>query len=125
VNNRTQLKGLLKKLGGEERLYTILKDFYHEMSKDILIGYFFSGKDVDLIAEKQMNFLLVAMGTRSTYEGKSPTSAHLELPPILSGHFDRRLTLLRQTLIKYEVDPKDIQIWIDFENAFREVVTQK
>ena len=92
------------------------------MAQDILIGYFFDGKNPIHIADQQLELLFFASGLSPTYSGKSPTSAHLQLPPILTGHFDRRLTLLRQTLEDHKVAVEDIQIWIDFEDAFRAVV---
>ncbi len=92
------------------------------MSKDILIGFFFACKDIDLIADRQHEFLLFAMGARTAFAGKDPKSAHRELPPILKGHFDRRLTLLKEVLEDYSLSDEDIRTWIDFEAAFRPVV---
>jgi len=120
--SKVRLKNLLQSIGGEDRLREILRDFYHRMSEDILIGYFFTGKDLNSIADRQSDFLIYAMGASTTYQGKLPTSAHLELPPILKGHFDRRLVILRQTLKDHGLRDPDIQNWIDFESAFREVV---
>lgn len=120
--SRPRLNSLLKKIGGEEQLGQILQDFYRRMSKDTLIGFFFDGKDPEIIASKQQEFLLFAMGKRKSYQGKSATHAHLELPPILKGHFDRRLVILRETLKDHQLTEEDIEAWIDFENAFRQVV---
>jgi truncated hemoglobin YjbI len=122
--SRAELKSLFEKLG-EKQLRAILYDFYHRMAGDVLIGYFFSGKDTQVIAEKQLHFLMFAMGAETSYEGKSPTTAHLELPPIFSGHFDRRLVILKQTLEAHSVAAEDIRTWIDFENAFRDVLVSQ
>jgi len=122
--SKGKLKALLQRIGGEPQLKEILRDFYHRMSEDILIGYFFSGRDTDTIADKQMQFLMFAMGVSPSYEGKSPSSAHLELPPILTGHFDRRLVILEQTLKEHGVCEEDIRTWIEFENAFRQVIVK-
>ncbi len=92
------------------------------MAEDLLIGYFFQGKDPNVIADQQLLFLMYAMGILPSYSGKSPTSAHLELPTIHTGHFDRRLVLLRETLQSHQVQARDIETWIDFEEAFRGVV---
>ncbi len=120
--SKPQLQALFRNIGGADQLKKILRDFYHRMSEDILIGYFFTGKDTNSIADKQQEFLMFAMGAKSTYEGKSPTSAHLDLPPILAGHFDRRLVILRETLKDHGLSDKDIRTWIEFEAAFRNVV---
>jgi hemoglobin len=107
---------------GEEGLRKILRDFYSKMSQDVLIGFFFTNRDVFSIADRQLEFLLVAMGVRTSYTGKGPGAAHIGMPPILKGHFDRRLVLLRQTLEEHDLAPPDIKIWVEFEEAFRPVV---
>lgn len=122
---RKKLKQLYANLGGEGRLQEILDDFYGRMSKDILIGYFFTGKDIHQIAEQQKKFLLQAMGASTTYSGKSPTQAHENLPPILSGHFDRRIVILSETLRDHHISESDAQIWINFEKAFRRAIVSK
>jgi hemoglobin len=122
--SKVQLKALFQKIGGEPQLAKILEDFYRRMSEDILIGYFFTGKDISHIADRQKQFLLAATGLNPSYTGKSPTTAHVELPPILSGHFDRRLRILEETLRAHGVDETDIGVWVGFENAFRKVVVE-
>ena len=119
-----QLKALLQSVGGELQLQTILRDFYERMSADVMLGFFFTGKDIQSIADQQKNFLLYAAGLNSTYSGKNPHSAHLSLPPILPGHFDRRLVILKETLRDHGLSERDIKTWINFENAFRDVVTK-
>ena len=95
------------------------------MSQDLMIGFFFQDKDIQAIADKQTEFLLVAMGISPKFIGRSPSQAHLGLPPILPGHFDRRLVILKETLKDHGLSPDDIQIWIEFEEAFRNVVVSK
>lgn len=90
-----------------------------------MVGYFFAGKNPNEIADKQLQFLKFAMGVSPTYSGKTPTTAHLGLPPIFSGHFDRRLVLLRETLSQHQVADEDIRTWINFENAFRDLLVTR
>jgi truncated hemoglobin YjbI len=113
------------KVGGENSLRLILQDFYRRMSKDILIGFFFTGKDIQAISEKQLEFLLVGMGIQSKFHGKGPSQAHMELPPILDGHFDRRLVLLRETLLAHGVGAAEVETWLEFEEAFRKVIVSR
>ena len=122
---RTDLAELYLRVGGQESLRLILRDFYQAMSHDILIGFFFTGKDLNLIAETQMSFLMRAMGAAASCSGLPPAKAHLKLAPILSGHFDRRLRILEQILQAHGVSTEDIRSWIAFENAFREGIVQK
>jgi hemoglobin len=123
--SKPALKALYQRIGGEDGLLAILKDFYRRMSGDILIGFFFDGKNTDEIAEKQKEFLMRAMGALPSYSGKAPAQAHDEIAPILKGHFDRRLRILEDTLRSHGVSDEDIRIWVDFESAFREGIVSE
>lgn len=118
---KPELRALGQALG-EDRILAILRRFYLRMSTDILIGFFFDGRDLDAIADMQARFLYRAMGLRPSYAGKSPAQAHTELPPILTGHFDRRLVLLEEILTAEGLDASQRQTWLAFENAFRDAV---
>jgi hemoglobin len=119
---RKKLKQLYTNIGGEPRLQEILEDFYDRMSKDILIGYFFTGRDTHQIAHQQLGFLLQAMGVSTAYTGNPPTQAHRNLPPILAGHFDRRIVILGETLRDHGLSESDVKTWINFEKAFRKAI---
>lgn len=108
----------------KERIHTILKGFYETLAKDILVGYFFDGKNLETIAENQAHFLLRAMGATSSYSGKAPALAHLALPPILEGHFNRRREILRVTLQKHNVPEPQIQTWLEFEDVFKNSIVK-
>ncbi len=123
--SRARLKKLYEHVGSRKKLLEILRDFYRRMSGDILIGFFFDGKDTDRIAARQQKFLLKAMGVSKTYTGKTPARAHAKMPPILAGHFDRRIHLLRETLKDHGLAEEDIRIWIAFERAFRDAIIGK
>jgi len=111
--------------GDPARVHRILEDFYQRMASDILLDFFFTGKDLKAIAAKQAEFLLRAMGATPSYSGRPPAQAHLAMPPILSGHFDRRLKLLEETLRAHGLPEDAIQTWLGFENTFREVITSR
>lgn len=118
----SRLKYLVESLGGSDRLGEILEVFYQAMQKDVMIGFFFAGKDIDKIAQMQKAFILKVAGLSKEYPGKLPNHAHLNLPPILRGHFDRRLVILKQVLTDQGVSSETTQIWLEFEEAFRNVV---
>lgn len=109
-----------KKLG----LKKVLTHFYLKLSQDVIVGFFFYGRDLDQIIANQLAFLLTTMRVKSHYQGRSPKNAHKGLPPILSGHFDRRIIILEQTLKEYEFDPGDIKTWLEFEKSFRDQIVQ-
>lgn len=116
------LSDLFSTIGKEPGLEKILNQFYKKMSQDVLIGFFFTGKDIQAIAQMQKAFLMRAWGVTSSYPGRSPADAHTKLPPILKGHFDRRLVMLAETLSEFQVPEQQIQIWVQFEEKFRQAV---
>jgi truncated hemoglobin YjbI len=124
--NREELRALfgavIKQLGSETVFRGLLLDFYQRMLNDVMIGFFFEGKDIVHIAEQQANFILMAAGLRDKYQGKGPATAHTALPPILPGFFDRRLRILEETLLAHSIPPKLATQWVQFEESFRAVV---
>ncbi|MBI3557824.1 MAG: group 1 truncated hemoglobin [Deltaproteobacteria bacterium] len=116
------LGALFSSIGGEASLDQILARFYQKMSTDVLLGFFFDGCDVLAIARMQKSFLMRAWGVSQSYAGKSPADAHAKLPPILKGHFDRRLVLLAETLREFKVGENEIALWVSFEEKFRAAV---
>ncbi len=122
--SREDLKALMIEIGGEAKLRKILEDFYAAMAPDVLIGFFFDGKDLHHIAHQQANFLLNAAGLVDRFDGKGPSQAHLQMAPILSGHFDRRLVILRQVLEKHGLTSAQINAWVQFEEGFRLLVVK-
>lgn len=119
------LSRLYRNVGEEEGLKRILRDFYRRMSKDLMIGFFFDGKDTDLIADHQRAFLMRAMGATTSYSGLAPAHAHDKIAPILAGHFDRRLRILEEALRAHGIADEDIRTWVAFESAFREQIVQE
>ncbi|MEW6058412.1 MAG: group 1 truncated hemoglobin [Bdellovibrionota bacterium] len=117
-----RLTALFADVGGEQGLERVLLNFYEKMSRDLLIGFFFEGKDIKDIALKQKSFLMRAWGVTPSYQGKSPADAHKQLPRILSGHFDRRLVILAETLREFGLNDESIELWINFEKKFRQAV---
>ncbi len=118
---KPELRALGKVLG-EPRIREIVRGFYRLMAKDLLIGFFFEGRDLEQISESQSAFLFRAMGLRPSYSGLAPADAHRNLPPILAGHFDRRLLLLDTHLTIEGLSASQRALWIGFENAFRESI---
>ena len=119
------LRTLFSRIGGEKGLEEILIDFYSRMADDALVGFFFDRRDTRAIAMKQKEFLLRAMGAAKTYSGRTPAKAHEKLPSILTGHFDRRLRLLEQTLRDHGLGEPKISTWIAFENAYRGAIVER
>lgn len=116
---------LFNKLGGKESILSIMVDFYQRLSKDILIGFFFIEKDLALLAHRQTEFLLFLTGDLTPYTGRLPFHAHQHLPPILPGHFQRRLLLLKETLHDYGLSSQEAEIWMESEKRFFHAIVKK
>lgn len=110
---------------GATRIAVIVRAFYEVMHADLLIGFYFTGKDLDRIAEQQTAFILKAFGVTESYAGVPPAKAHSALPPILEGHFDRRLKLLDELLEREGLTLSQRKAWIGFENAFRAAIVSR
>ena len=123
--SREELANLVQSLGGEGVVVSIMERFYQVLGQDLMIGFFFTGHDLKEIAKKQAAFFLMAAGMVQNFVGKGPASAHHALPPILSGHFDRRLVILREVLQKEGLSDSQISTWVSFEESFRAVVVGK
>ena len=113
---------LVARIGGVERLRAILRRFYAKLVADPMVGFFFAGKDLGAIVDGQLGFLLWSFGAVPQLRVRHPRDAHGALPPILRGHFDRRLTILQETLTAEGLDPADIEIWLRVERAMRKSV---
>ena len=124
-NLTASLSKLYVELGVPEKIEEILTAFYLKMSKDVMLGFFFTGKDLHQIVNQQKAFLLRAMGVSDSYHGKVPARAHTKIAPILKGHFDRRMLLLRQTLTEFGISAEGIATWISFEEGFRRALVKE
>jgi len=105
----------------EERLPAIMERLYERLFDDLMIGFLFRGHDREQLIAQQHAFTARALGSQQAYEGKSPQEAHAALH-IFGGHFDRRHTILRETLVELELEPRQIELWLAFDRSFRSVV---
>lgn len=121
---KSALSELYLAIGQEAGLHKILRAFYKKMSTDILLNHFFFNRDLEAIIVHQKEFLMRAMGASPSYAGKTPAQAHSHLPPILEGHFDRRMLLLEQTLQEFSIPPHHAQMWISFEKKFKDFIVK-
>ncbi len=114
--------GLVGRLGGPVRLRAILDDLYARLAADPLIGFFFAGKDLSMLAAGQHAFLMRAFQETERFHGRHPGVAHLELAPIRRGQFDRRLFVLREVLTEQGVHPLDVDAWAKVEEGMRGLI---
>ena len=88
--------------GGIEALRPVIADFIDRVRSDVMIGFHFNGVDVAQLKQRELEFSARALGADVAYSGRPLRRAHAR-HPILPGQFDRRLTLLRQTLADHAV----------------------
>lgn len=126
--SRAALRELLERLG-PARLEEILLRFYERQADDVLIGFFFADpsregglRDLRTIARKQGQFMLRSAGLVALEFTRPPNKAHADLPPILEGHFHRRLTILRELLSAEGLSSADTETWVAFEESFKTAV---
>jgi hemoglobin len=114
-------RALFEKIGAE-RLRAVIEDFYARIFADVMIGFLFAGKDRARLIDKEYEMTARLLGADVAYTGKPMREAHAR-SPILGGHFERRLEILRQTLTAHAVDPEVKEAWIDHTLALRAQIT--
>jgi hemoglobin len=107
---------------GGDALRAVVTDFYKRVFDDVMIGFLFIGKDRARLIEKEWELAARFLGGPVRYTGKPMRAAHARVP-IMGGHFDRRLQILKETLADHEVDPDVQEIWIRHTLALRHQVT--
>ena len=108
---------------GRDRLRAVVDDFYRRIFDDVMIGFLFQGKDRARLAAREHEFTARLLGAALPYTGRSMPEAHAR-SPILGGHFERRLQILKDTLRDHAVDPEVQRVWIDHTLALRGQVTR-
>jgi hemoglobin len=113
---------LIDRIGGAA-LREVIDDFYRRLFADVMIGFLFQGKDRASLADKEWQFTARLLGDDVAYTGRSIPDAHRR-SPILGGHFERRLQILRDTLRDHAVDAEVQRVWIEHTLALRDQVTK-
>ena len=61
---------LLELAGGEPGLRAVVEDFYEHVFGDVMIGFFFLGKDREELVRLEVEFVMRALGAGTTYTGR-------------------------------------------------------
>ena len=107
---------------GMDHLREVITDFYARLTRDVMIGFLFHGKDETRLIEKEVEFTARLLGADIPYTGRPIRQAHAN-SPILGGHFSRRLQILKETLADHQVDIQVQQTWLEHTLALRSQVT--
>lgn len=108
---------------GEAKLRAVIAEFYARVFPDVMIGFLFQNKDRARLVEKEYEFTARLLGADVRYTGRPMRTAHAQ-SPILGGHFERRLQILRETLRDLEVDPEVARVWLDHTQSLRSQITR-
>ncbi len=112
---------LFDRIGGDQ-LRAVIEDFYQHVFADVMIGFLFVGKDRARLIEKEWELAARMLGGNVAYTGRPMREAHARVP-ILGGHFDRRLQILRNVLAAHAVDAEVQATWLDHTQAMRAQIT--
>jgi hemoglobin len=114
-------KNLFDRIGGNA-LRAVIVEFYDRVFDDVMIGFLFQGKDRARLIEKEWELAARMLGADVEYTGRPMREAHAKVP-ILGGHFDRRLQILRDVLADHGVDEEVAESWIAHSVKLRPQVT--
>ena len=115
------MSGTLFELVGEETLRAVIVDFYDRVFADLMIGYLFGGQDKARLIEREYEFAACMLGADISYRGRGMRAAHAR-HPIMRGHFDRRLVILKQAMARHDVPAAVGDAWIDHTLSLRTAV---
>jgi truncated hemoglobin YjbI len=118
----SEAKTLFEQLGGESRLRAIIDTFIDSVFEDRMIGFFFRNANRARIKEMEYQLIANFLGADVEYKGEPLQNAHAK-HPIMGGHFARRQQILKETLQKYQVPEKIMEIWLDHTESLRPLIT--
>ena len=107
---------------GPDALRALLRDFYDRVFDDVMIGFMFVGKDKERLIEKEWELAARILGGDVPYTGRGLRAAHAR-SPILSGHFDRRLQILKETMADHGIPGHVRDVWLEHTERMRSLVT--
>ncbi len=110
-------------LGGltEEKIATIIRDFYNLAAQDMIIGHFFFNHDLEHIIAQQTRFAIGLLGGKANYRGKSMEAAHRGLK-IRLPHFGRRQVLMQQVMIQHDLPAEVWKEWLKREDKLKSLI---
>ncbi len=112
---------LFDQIGGDA-LRAVIEDFYERVFADIMIGFLFIGKDKQRLIDKEWEFTAQLLDGEVKYTGKPMREAHAK-SPILGGHFERRLQILKNVMADHDVPAPVRERWIEHTLSLRAQVT--
>lgn len=114
---------LYRLAGGESTLRAVITDFYDAVFSDLMIGFFFAKSNKARLIEKELELISEHLGAPGVhYRGRELREAH-QAHPIMGGHFERRLQLLREAMARHALPVEVQEAWIAHAEGLRDKVT--
>ncbi len=101
----------------------IVERLIERVSSDLMIGFFFRNADLERVKRHELEWARAHLGGPATYSGRSLPEAHAS-HPIAQGLFARRLKILEEVLVEFEV-PAAVQAeWLAHDRAQQASIVQ-
>ena len=110
-------------LGEEVGLRSIIDDFIDRVARDLMIGFYFRGVDLERLKQREFEFVRQHLGGRRNIKNRQMKKTHAPRS-IMGGHFNRRLVLLEQTLRAHHAPEEAIQLWPQHNREPRSQITK-
>lgn len=105
----------------ESELPGIMERFYDALFNDLMIGFFFAGKDKARLIEAQSRFTRAALGGGGAWEGPSMVRVHKPLK-IFTGQFFRRHQILKEVLESSALPKELCEAWLAFDLNLKNLI---
>jgi truncated hemoglobin YjbI len=105
----------------ESELPEIMERFYDALFSDLMIGFFFTGKDKAALIEAQSRFTRAALGGGGAWEGPSMVRVHKPLK-IFSGQFFRRHQILKEVLESSALPEELREAWLALDLNLKNLI---
>jgi len=107
---------------GADALDEVVAAFVQRMANDLIIGFFFEGRDLGRIIRHERELLRVHLGQGAGYTGRPLAGVHKPLG-INKGHFRRRHAILRNVCGEMGVEDAIVSRWIEQEQQLESMIT--
>ena len=111
-----------EQLGGEPALRAIVDRFVDRVANDMIIGFFFVGKDLARVKQHEFEHAARVLGADVPYTGRAIPGLHRPLR-INGGQFRRRLALLRQEIDRAGVPLAVKELWLAEQLRMEKLIT--
>lgn len=106
----------------DDVLDELVSAFVHRMANDLIIGFFFEGRDLNRVIAHERELLRGHLGRGNAYTGRALDRVHQPLG-INRGHFRRRHAILRNLCQEREIDEGVMARWVEREQALESMIT--